>query len=97
MGDSTDGIPGIPGLGPKTADAIIDNMPSVLSHHQVVLSQYLAKFKLDEGVQRFYETFKLVRMHTDINVAAMDVPSILSVEDKFFEGHVAEKVEDLWE
>jgi len=97
MGDSTDGIPGIPGLGIKTADAIIDNMPSVLSHHQVVLSQYLAKFKLDVGLQRFYETFKLVRMHTDINVAAMDVPSILSVEDKFFEGHVAEKVEDLWE
>ncbi len=97
MGDSTDGIPGIPGLGPKTADAIIDNMPSVLSYHQVVLSQYLAKFKLDEGVQRFYETFKLVRMHTDINVAAMDVPRALSLEDNFFEGQVAEKVEDLWD
>ena len=73
MGDSTDGIPGIPGLGPKTADAIIDNMPSQLSYHQVVLSQYLAKFRLDEGVSRFYETFKLVRMHTDIDIAIADV------------------------
>jgi len=51
-------------------------MPSVLSHHQVVLSQYLAKFKLDEGVSRFYETFKLVRMHTDIDIAAKDVGEI---------------------
>ena len=60
MGDSTDGIPGIPGLGPKTADAIIDNKPDLLSHHQVVLSQYLAKFKMQEGVKRFAETFQLV-------------------------------------
>ena len=76
MGDSTDGIPGIPGLGPKTADAIIDNMPDVLSHHSVVLSQYLAKFRLDEGISRFYETFKLVRMHTNIDVAEKDVGEI---------------------
>ena len=61
MGDSTDGIPGIPGLGPKTADAIIDNMPkSKLSYHEVVLSHYIAKFKLQEGVKRFAETFQLV-------------------------------------
>ena len=61
MGDSTDGIPGIPGLGPKTADAIIDNMPkSKLSYHEVVLSQYMAKFDLPEAIDRFAETFKLV-------------------------------------
>tara|TARA_R100000234_G_scaffold19296_1_gene10827 strand:+ start:170 stop:895 length:726 start_codon:yes stop_codon:yes gene_type:complete len=60
MGDSTDGIPGIPGLGPKTADAIIDNMPNVLNHHQVVLSQYMAKFDTPEAVEKFAETFKLV-------------------------------------
>ena len=61
MGDSTDGIPGIPGLGPKTADAIIDNMPkSKLAYHEVVLSHYMAKFDLPEAVDRFAETFKLV-------------------------------------
>lgn len=61
MGDTTDGIPGIPGLGPKTADAIIDNMPkSKLAYHEVVLSQYTAKFKMQEGVKRFAETFQLV-------------------------------------
>lgn len=86
MGDSTDGIPGIPGLGPKTADAIIDNKPDILSHHQVVLSQYLAKFKLDEGISRFYETFKLVRMHTDLEVAAKDLGHEISRD--FFEPHV---------
>jgi hypothetical protein len=86
MGDSTDGIPGIPGLGPKTADAIIDNMPDVLSHHSVVLSQYLAKFRLDEGISRFYETFKLIRMHTDPEIASKDLGHEISRD--FFEPHV---------
>ena len=61
-------------------------MPDVLSHHSVVLSQYLAKFKLDEGISRFYETFKLVRMHTDLEVAAKDLGHEISRD--FFEPHV---------
>jgi len=85
MGDSTDGIPGIPGLGIKTADAIIDNMPDVLSYAQVVLNKYIEKFKLDEGIRRFAETFSLVRMHTDIDIASFDVPALNSIGEDFFE------------
>ena len=74
MGDSTDGIPGIPGLGPKTADAIIDNMPeSKLEYHEVVLSQYMSKFKTAEAIERFAETFKLVNIIKSMNDAPIDI------------------------
>lgn len=74
MGDSTDGIPGIPGLGPKTADAIIDNMPeSKLEYHEVVLSQYMSKFKTAEAIERFAETFKLVNIIKSMNDTPIDI------------------------
>lgn len=74
MGDSTDGIPGIPGLGPKTADAIIDNMPeSKLEYHEVVLSQYMSKFKTSEAIERFAETFKLVNIIKSMNDTPIDI------------------------
>ena len=74
MGDSTDGIPGIPGLGPKTADAIIDNMPeSKLEYLEVVLSQYMSKFKTAEAIERFAETFKLVNIIKSMNDAPIDI------------------------
>tara|TARA_R100000030_G_scaffold93731_1_gene80066 strand:+ start:215 stop:1015 length:801 start_codon:yes stop_codon:yes gene_type:complete len=94
MGDSTDGIPGIPGLGPKTADKIIYNMPKSMSHHQIVLSQYLAHFKLDEGINRFYETFKLIRIIDDIENVPNEVECTTSDFIKFVE--VTKNEEELW-
>ena len=44
MGDSTDGIPGIPGLGPKTADKLIDEMPDVHTYAGIVIEKYIEKF-----------------------------------------------------
>lgn len=59
MGDSTDGIPGIPKVGEKTAAAWLNDvefkeMPSF------VLNKYIEKFGNHEGISRFAETFKLV-------------------------------------
>lgn len=62
MGDSTDGIPGIPGLGPKTADKIIDTLSSAFTYNYegVVIEKYIEKFGLKDGICRFTETFNLV-------------------------------------
>ena len=64
MGDSTDGIQGIPKVGPKTADKWlaglnIDKMPSF------VLEKYIEHFGNAKGISKFAETFKLVYILKD--------------------------------
>mgnify|MGYP003108795077 FL=1 len=60
MGDSTDGIPGIPGLGAKTAEKIINANDGTTSYEQDVLKIYVEKFGQYDGICKFTETFKLV-------------------------------------
>lgn len=64
MGDSTDGIPGLPGIGEKKALKILDNIDIVKhdGYDTVVLIEYIKQFGVAEGVSRFAETFKLVYM-----------------------------------
>ena len=59
MGDSTDGIPGLPKVGAKTADTWLKDL---LSHEMptFVLEKYIEKFGISEGIHKFAETFKLV-------------------------------------
>lgn len=59
MGDPTDGIPGIPKLGPKTADKLLTNI-KLEDIPQLVLKKYIENFGNQEGVCKFAETFKLV-------------------------------------
>jgi|TARA_R110000744_G_scaffold44440_6_gene99180 hypothetical protein len=59
MGDSTDGIEGLPKVGEKTADKLLDSvghgdMP------EFVLNKYIEKFGISNGIDKFAETFKLV-------------------------------------
>ena len=62
MGDSTDCIPGLPGIGEKKALKILKEKPDHLSREMVALQAYLSEFGLSEGISRFAETFKLVYM-----------------------------------
>ena len=64
MGDSIDGIPGIPRVGPKTADEWLEyeqpvDMPAF------VLNKYIEKFGFAAGISKFAETFKLVYILKD--------------------------------
>ena len=61
MGDSTDGIQGIPKVGPKTADAWLQS-PNTQQMPMFVLEKYIEKFGYAEGISKFAETFKLVYM-----------------------------------
>ena len=59
MGDSTDGIPGLPKVGEKTADIWLKPLiPSEMP--EFVLNKYIEKFGISEGIHKFAETFKLV-------------------------------------
>jgi len=64
MGDSTDGIQGIPKVGPKTAETWLkdigrEEMP------MFVLNKYIEKFGYAAGISKFAETFKLVYILKD--------------------------------
>ena len=59
MGDSTDGIGGLPKVGPKTAELWLKNigreeMPAF------VLNKYIEIFGNHEGILKFVETFRLI-------------------------------------
>lgn len=62
MGDSTDGISGIEGVGIKTAEKILDDCCDLTSADWfvVIFDRYIEKYGPIEGTHRFHETFKLV-------------------------------------
>ena len=55
MGDSTDGIPGIPKVGEKTADKWLSDI-KVKEMPAFVLNKFLEKFGNHEGIDKFAET-----------------------------------------
>jgi len=59
MGDSTDGIQGIPKVGPKTADLWLKDV-DLLDMPSFVLKKYIEKFGNHDGISKFVETFNLV-------------------------------------
>ena len=59
MGDSTDGIQGIPKVGEKTAEIWLKNIPEN-EMPAFVLNKYIEKFGIHKGMCNFAETFKLV-------------------------------------
>lgn len=56
MGDSTDGIPGIPKVGAKTSEKWVATNPKLT----MVLEKYTEKFGMHEGIIKFAETYNLV-------------------------------------
>jgi DNA polymerase-1 len=74
MGDSTDGIPGLPKVGPKTADAWLKDI-SRDDMAEFTLNKYIEKFGNHSGILKFVETFRLIyilkskeEVHTEIGV-----------------------------
>tara|TARA_R100001463_G_scaffold132216_1_gene192731 strand:+ start:357 stop:1139 length:783 start_codon:yes stop_codon:yes gene_type:complete len=59
MGDSGDGIPGLPKVGIKTAESWLKEIP-LEEMPSFVLNKYIEKFGNSEGINKFAETFKLV-------------------------------------
>lgn len=58
MGDSTDNIQGIPGVGIKTAENWMKDREKDIEGF--VLKKYVEKFGVLEGLEQFFITFKLV-------------------------------------
>ena len=79
MGDSTDGIPGIPKVGEKTAEKWIKAKPTLT----MTLEKYVEKFGVQEGIHKFAETFNLVYLIRTIeeakNVGVCEADLVLNI------------------
>lgn len=61
VGDSTDNIAGIQGIGKVGAEKMLQDQP-VLDYPQVVLRGYIAKYGERAGIEKFYESYKLLKL-----------------------------------
>ena len=85
MGDSTDGIPGLPKVGEKTATVWLEPLvPSEMP--EFVLNKYIEKFGISEGIAKFAETFKLVyilKTREDVlRETGIDLPELVTYDVK---------------
>jgi len=70
-GDSADNIPGVPGIGPKTAAMLLQqygSVESLLSHLEELKNAKL-KEKLSQYTERVRKNLQMVRLKTDIDCA----------------------------
>lgn len=92
MGDSTDNIKGLPGIGPKKAERLLEPyQPNKYKH--VVLSEYCKVYGEEMGILEFYKNFYqvyLLRTKEEIEHFAGDLPLVEPVKIE-----VAEE-EDEW-
>lgn len=64
MGDSADGITGIPGIGPKKADRIIQASTGKENYERIALEEYISHYGIGYGVKEFQETYNLLKLLT---------------------------------
>ncbi len=71
MGDSSDNVPGIPGIGPKTADKLLDqfgDLDTVLKEYEQIKAKGVRQ-KVAENIDSAVLSKKLVTIDTDSPVA----------------------------
>ncbi len=68
MGDSSDNVPGIPGVGPKTADVLLEqfeNLENILENHDQIKAKGTRK-KVEENIEKAKLSKELVTIKTDV-------------------------------
>jgi len=73
MGDSSDNVPGCEGIGIKTAEKILANVPFSEYPH-IILDTYIEKYGVSEGLDRMNETFHLVYLLRDWHKEEFKLP-----------------------
>lgn len=94
MGDSTDNITGIPGVGIKTAENWLKDRTK--DFESFAIRKYVEKFGMVKGIHEFYKNFNLVyllKTHDDIS-RILDV-NYIELSD--FIRNVNQEETDLWD
>ncbi len=76
MGDSTDNIPGVPGIGEKTATALIVSYGSIENAHD-----HLEEIKPNRAKQNLSEHYDMAQMSKELATIEIHAPIEYSLED----------------
>ena len=76
MGDSSDNIPGLPGVGPKTASAIISAYHSIENAHE-----HVDEIKPKKAQTAMREHYDLAALSKDLATIRLDAPVDVNIED----------------
>lgn len=76
MGDSADNIPGVPGIGEKTATALIVSYGSIENAHD-----HLEEIKLNRAKQNLSEHYDMAQMSKELATIEIHAPIEYSLED----------------
>ncbi len=80
MGDSSDNIPGVPGVGEKTATTLLQkygNLDAIYEHLDEIQTRF--RNKLEEGRESAFLSRELARIHTDAPIE-LDIEACLTQE-----------------
>src|SRR5690554_1675258 len=80
MGDSSDNIPGVPGVGEKTATRLLQkygNLDAIYEHLDEIQTRF--RNKLEEGRESAFLSRELARIHTDAPIE-LDIEACLTQE-----------------
>ncbi len=91
VGDSSDNIPGAPGVGPKTAATLLTAFPCV----EELLAR-LGEVDSDKLAAKLGEHADVIRLSKSLATIATDTPVELNLEDISGEGYQAAKLRDLF-
>ena len=90
MGDSVDNIPGVPGIGPKTAQKLIADFESV---ENLLANTAKLKGKQKENLETYADQ---ARLSKDLATIIIDAPIVVSWEDLVLSPRDDEAVKDLF-
>lgn len=60
MGDAGDSVGGIKGVADKTVDKWFKKITDENDYQKIVISEYISRYGIHEGINRFFETFSMV-------------------------------------
>ena len=106
MGDSSDNVPGVPGIGPKKASELINQFGSLDNLYENLdkISNERTKNLLKDNKEKAYISKKLVTLKTDVDLSGLKIeafrfntPAALEyVKTKIESNSLAEKIQKLF-